>query len=279
MTPLFSLSSVFYCTQPASVSGYDIRKETLYAPTFGVEVTCAQGYAGGATATVCASAGSYTLSGCTQCKAGTAAAAGSSECTACKADQTFAAADGAAVCEKVTALVAHAETTVAGTPTTDRVTQCKAGYRGDAAENPSECQDIDECVGDHGCEKECVNTVGSFICECPGGALNEDGKTCDGAHLNLASAGNDSEDGGLHVAVMVALMLVIAILFLLLLCGLIRCCDGRNKSQGDNCSDGSNGQAPDTVAMGTGTACDTGVEIGVVPSTKDKQALAFDSDV
>ena len=40
--------------------------------------------------------------------------------------------------------------------------------------------DIDECANQNGgCEEICVNTPGSYICECPPGqALRPDGKTC-----------------------------------------------------------------------------------------------------
>ena len=39
--------------------------------------------------------------------------------------------------------------------------------------------DIDECSGSHGCEQECVNSPGSFICSCRHGySLDDDGRTC-----------------------------------------------------------------------------------------------------
>ena len=39
--------------------------------------------------------------------------------------------------------------------------------------------DIDECSGSHGCEQECVNSPGSFICSCRHGySLDGDGRTC-----------------------------------------------------------------------------------------------------
>ena len=39
--------------------------------------------------------------------------------------------------------------------------------------------DIDECSGSHGCEQECVNSPGSFVCSCHHGySLDEDGRTC-----------------------------------------------------------------------------------------------------
>ena len=42
--------------------------------------------------------------------------------------------------------------------------------------------DIDECVlSTDGCGQSCVNTPGSFMCNCSEGyVLNEDGYTCDG---------------------------------------------------------------------------------------------------
>ena len=39
--------------------------------------------------------------------------------------------------------------------------------------------DIDECIGVHGCEHECINSPGSFTCSCKSGwALGDDGTSC-----------------------------------------------------------------------------------------------------
>ena len=43
--------------------------------------------------------------------------------------------------------------------------------------------DIDECSDPqvHGCQHTCVNTIGSFYCDCdPGYTLDTNGKTCTG---------------------------------------------------------------------------------------------------
>lgn len=42
--------------------------------------------------------------------------------------------------------------------------------------------EYDECdTGEHGCDHECVNTLGSFKCECKiGYELHSDGKKCEG---------------------------------------------------------------------------------------------------
>lgn len=42
--------------------------------------------------------------------------------------------------------------------------------------------EYDECAtNDHGCDHECVNTLGSFKCECRiGYELHSDGKKCEG---------------------------------------------------------------------------------------------------
>lgn len=44
------------------------------------------------------------------------------------------------------------------------------------------CTDFDECTIDNGgCEQDCSNTDGSFLCSCKAGyALSDNGLTCDG---------------------------------------------------------------------------------------------------
>ncbi|XP_019641061.1 PREDICTED: epidermal growth factor-like protein 7 [Branchiostoma belcheri] len=53
--------------------------------------------------------------------------------------------------------------------------ECRRGWSGDVCDT-----DENECDADaHGCEQECVNSKGSFICTCRAGyRLNSDGKTC-----------------------------------------------------------------------------------------------------
>ncbi len=51
--------------------------------------------------------------------------------------------------------------------------------------------DIDECVPTSPCDEvaRCVNTVGSFICECPDGyTRNADGLNCTGEYNNVTYA-------------------------------------------------------------------------------------------
>lgn len=49
-----------------------------------------------------------------------------------------------------------------------------------AANLPSPCSDVDECQAHNGgCQHRCVNTPGSYLCECkPGFRLHSDGRTC-----------------------------------------------------------------------------------------------------
>ncbi|XP_075435021.1 epidermal growth factor-like protein 7 [Ascaphus truei] len=53
--------------------------------------------------------------------------------------------------------------------------ECSAGWRGNYCQT-----DVDECRrGSHKCTQQCVNTAGSFRCEClPGFQLSENGKSC-----------------------------------------------------------------------------------------------------
>ena len=52
--------------------------------------------------------------------------------------------------------------------------------------------DDDECtLNRDNCEHECVNTIGSFRCECrPGFSLNADRRSCDGKNLSHDIMGN-----------------------------------------------------------------------------------------
>ena len=56
--------------------------------------------------------------------------------------------------------------------------------------------DVDECsVNNGGCQFECENTVGSFLCRCPRGyQLDDDGTHCTGAIASngLLSVGNNT---------------------------------------------------------------------------------------
>ena len=55
---------------------------------------------------------------------------------------------------------------------------CSSGY----SLQGSSCVDINECgQGTHNCEQLCINTVGSFVCNCRSGyRLSSDGRTCSG---------------------------------------------------------------------------------------------------
>ncbi|XP_043914452.1 epidermal growth factor-like protein 7 isoform X2 [Protopterus annectens] len=57
---------------------------------------------------------------------------------------------------------------------------CCPGWRRPHANADSCTQDVDECYGQqHGCAHHCVNTAGSYRCECQNGyKLSENGKSC-----------------------------------------------------------------------------------------------------
>lgn len=76
-TDRVSICSRNKCTRPSDTSGY-IVSEAEDDPTmqFAVNATCAENFSGQATATVCASSGPYTLTGCTACPIGQSAPAG-----------------------------------------------------------------------------------------------------------------------------------------------------------------------------------------------------------
>ena len=40
--------------------------------------------------------------------------------------------------------------------------------------------DIDECMGDHGCNQTCINTPGSYYCNCERGFQLINSTECDG---------------------------------------------------------------------------------------------------
>ena len=49
------------------------------------------------------------------------------------------------------------------------------------------CSDVDECGnGDHFCDQVCINTEGSYKCDCqPGYRMQLDGSTCRGANVHV----------------------------------------------------------------------------------------------
>ncbi|XP_035698123.1 uncharacterized protein LOC118431114 [Branchiostoma floridae] len=60
---------------------------------------------------------------------------------------------------------------------------CPLGTGTDArgSETSSDCVDINECTGNHGCDHVCRNTQGSYRCECHGAfTLDTDGRSCSG---------------------------------------------------------------------------------------------------
>ncbi|XP_065912585.1 clotting factor C-like [Dysidea avara] len=75
---------------------------------------------------------------------------------------------------------------------------CRPGYRVDLL-NASDCVDVDECrLESTLCDGECVNTQGSYYCQCPPSfALASDGKTCIECGVsNVAVNGGNS--GNVH---------------------------------------------------------------------------------
>ena len=57
----------------------------------------------------------------------------------------------------------------------------------DTAETYLRVNDIDECRANiHLCEQTCVNTLGSFRCDCKQGyRLMQDGRSCEGKEIGL----------------------------------------------------------------------------------------------
>ena len=47
------------------------------------------------------------------------------------------------------------------------------------------CPDIDECAGDSGCNQICVNTPGSYYCNCERGYLLVNGSQCEGITIHI----------------------------------------------------------------------------------------------
>lgn len=46
-------------------------------------------------------------------------------------------------------------------------------------QDATQCVDVDECAGVHGCSYQCINTVGSYTCSCPSNlVLGKDNRTC-----------------------------------------------------------------------------------------------------
>ena len=45
--------------------------------------------------------------------------------------------------------------------------------------------DIDECAGDSGCNQTCVNTPGSYYCNCERGYLLVNGSQCEGITIHI----------------------------------------------------------------------------------------------
>ncbi|XP_031619503.1 fibrillin-2 isoform X4 [Contarinia nasturtii] len=69
--------------------------------------------------------------------------------------------------------------------------ECPSGF----AEHNQRCVDYDECaIGTHQCSHKCMNTDGSYLCECPDGLiLSNDQHTCVAADICAADNGGCSD--------------------------------------------------------------------------------------
>ncbi|XP_061761991.1 C-type lectin domain family 14 member A [Nerophis ophidion] len=85
-------------------------------------------------------------------------------------------------------------------------TPCGPGFLKD---DSGECVDVDECVGAHKCSVACINTVGSYACEC----TNRDGRQNpeDSAVCAPTETGTAGPFSGFLVPVLVALAVLVVL--------------------------------------------------------------------
>ncbi|XP_077588089.1 C-type lectin domain family 14 member A [Stigmatopora nigra] len=104
-------------------------------------------------------------------------------------------------------------------------TPCPNGYSKNAS---GDCEDMDECLGPHGCHHACVNTIGSYTCTCTDASGSDDETECEPTDVPGPFSG-----AMVPVLVGVALLLVLLLLALVI----VKCCLKRRSKKAAQAKD------------------------------------------